>query len=99
LEIDLTAFPAGGALLGVRVQPGAKKSGITGLWNGRVRVAVRAPPADGRANAELLEVLGDALGLRAASLELVRGGRSRLKSVHLPLEPAEARRRLLALLA
>jgi hypothetical protein len=98
-ELELGPAPDGGALLGVRVQPGARKSGITGTWNGRLRVAVRAPPEDGRANLELLLTLALALDLRPKSIELVRGERSRQKTVRLPLTPAEARRRLLALLA
>jgi len=82
----------------VRVQPGASKVGITGTWNGLLRVSVHSPPSDGRANAELLRVLADALGLRPSALELVRGERARQKTVLLPLAPAEARKRLLALL-
>jgi uncharacterized protein (TIGR00251 family) len=73
----------------VRAQPGARRSGLAGLWNDRLKVALRSPPEDGRANAELLDVLAEALDLRPAQLALVRGDRSRLKEVAVAL-PAEA---------
>jgi microcin C transport system ATP-binding protein len=98
-ELDLRpAGAAGGSVLGVRAQPGARREGILGIWNGRLKVALRSPPEDGRANAELLELLAGALDLRARELTLLRGQRSRMKDVGLPLEPAEARRRTLELL-
>ena len=53
-----------GALrLSLRVQPGAKRSGLVGVWQHRLRLAVAAPPVDGKANeaveraiAELCEI-------------------------------------------
>lgn len=78
----------------VRAQPGAKRSALVGTWNGRVKVAVRAPPEDGRANEELLELLAGALDLRARDLVLARGATARLKEFHAPLAAEEARARL-----
>jgi uncharacterized protein (TIGR00251 family) len=79
----------------VRAQPGARRSGIVGTWNGRLRVAVRAPPEDGRANEELAQVLCEALGLRSRDLALVRGAAGRLKefAAELPADVARARLR------
>ena len=48
----------------VRAQPGAKRSGLAGLWNDHLKVAVRSPADAGRANEELLEVLAEELGVR-----------------------------------
>ena len=98
-DLDLAPCDASSdSLLGVRVLPGASRPGITGTWNGLVRVSVHAPPQDGRANSEVIAVLAKALGLRPSGLELVRGERSRQKSIRLPLPVEEARRRLCALL-
>jgi uncharacterized protein (TIGR00251 family) len=44
-----------------------------------LRVAVTAPPDKGRANAAIVEVLADALGLKRAQIELVSGAMSRQK--------------------
>jgi uncharacterized protein (TIGR00251 family) len=54
---------AEGLLLPVRAQPGARRSGVQGEQAGALKVAVSAPPQDGRANEALAEVLREALGL------------------------------------
>ncbi|MBI1382273.1 MAG: hypothetical protein GC161_14440 [Planctomycetaceae bacterium] len=77
----------GGAWLWVRAKPGARRQGVGGLWRDHLEVAVNPPAQDGRANDALLEVLGDALGLRAGALELTRGATSRNKVVFVPLAP------------
>jgi hypothetical protein len=79
--------------------PGASRSGVLGLWNGAVKVAVHAHPEAGRANRELIETLARALGVRRSEIELTGGERSRDKHLRIPLAAEEARRRLLALLA
>ena len=83
----------------VRAQPGARRSGIVGLWNEHLKVALRSPPDKGRANAELLEVLAEALGLRASQLEIARGESSRLKEVVVDAPATKVSARLLELLA
>ena len=88
----------GGARLWVRAQPGARRSGVCGLWNGSLKVAVRAPAEGGRANQELLGVLAQVLGLRARDLELVAGAAARDKQVLAPLSAAQVRELLLATL-
>jgi uncharacterized protein (TIGR00251 family) len=68
-----------GVVLPVRAQPNAKKNGLTGERNGALKVAVTTPPQDGRANAALIEVLAEALGVKRAEVELLRGATSRDK--------------------
>jgi uncharacterized protein (TIGR00251 family) len=70
---------AEGVLLPVRAQPGARKSGVQGEHGSALKVAVQAPPEDGRANAALVEVLREALGLKRSQVELVSGATSRDK--------------------
>jgi uncharacterized protein (TIGR00251 family) len=70
---------AEGVLLPVRAKPGAKKNGVQGERDGALVVAVNAPPEDGRANAALVEVLHDALGLKRSQIELVSGHKARDK--------------------
>lgn len=85
-----------GCRLYVRAQPGAKRSGLAGLWNDHLKVALRSPADKGRANEELLEVLAGELGLRAGQLSLARGERARLKEIVVALPADEVRSRLLA---
>jgi len=70
---------AEGWILSVRAQPGARKAGIMGEQAGALKVAVTAPPADGRANKALVEILREALGLKRSQVELFSGATSRDK--------------------
>jgi len=54
-----------------------------------LKVGVAAPPEDGRANEELLRSLAGILRVRASSLTLLSGARSRTKRFRVDLEPAE----------
>jgi uncharacterized protein (TIGR00251 family) len=97
--ISLTSHEAG-IILRVRAQPGARKAGIVGEHAGSLKVAVTAPPEDGRANKALVEVLSEALGLKRAQVELLSGATSREKRflVH-GLTKDELASRIAALLA
>ena len=52
----------GGVTLAVRAQPGAKKTAITGVYGegaaAQLKIAVHAPPVEGRANAALIGFSG-----------------------------------------
>lgn len=71
--------------LQVRAQPGARREGLVGLWNGRLKLAVRVPPSDGRANERLAELIATALDLRPSEVQLVVGARGREKEFLIPL--------------
>jgi uncharacterized protein (TIGR00251 family) len=70
-----------GVIIDVRVIPRAGTSGIVGTRDGALLVRLNAPPVDGAANAELVEVLARALGLPKRAICLVSGERSRRKRV------------------
>ncbi|MFO0938403.1 MAG: DUF167 domain-containing protein [Gemmataceae bacterium] len=70
---------ASGATIAVRAQPGAKKSAVVGEWNGMLKIAVTAPPEDGRANDAIGEVLKKLLGVRRSEVELISGKTNRNK--------------------
>jgi uncharacterized protein (TIGR00251 family) len=76
--IAVTPHPEG-ATLAVRAQPGAKKNGVLGEQAGALKVAVTAPPEDGRANEALVEVLREWLGVRRSAVELISGKSNRNK--------------------
>jgi uncharacterized protein (TIGR00251 family) len=86
---------AEGCVLPVRAQPGARKAGILGEQAEALKVAVTAPPADGRANKALVELLREALGLRRSQIELLSGETSRHKRFLIRgINQAELTRRL-----
>ena len=97
--LGLTAGPDGrSVLVSVRVQPGARRTGLAGAWNGALKLAVSAPPEDGRANDAARELLAELFLLRPSSVELVRGHSSRNKLFRIALSLSEAQARLAQLL-
>ena len=88
-----------GFVLPVRAQPGARKAGILGEQAGALKVAVTAPPEDGRANKALVEALREALGLKRSQVELLSGPAGRDKRFLIRgLTRAELAQRLAVLL-
>ena len=83
------------ALLPLRVQPKASRDEVTG-WHGDVlRLRVRAAPEDGKANAAVVALLAEALGVPKSWVSIERGHASRGKVARVQgLDLAEARRRL-----
>jgi uncharacterized protein (TIGR00251 family) len=90
---------AEGCILPVRAQPGARRAGVQGEQAGALKVAVTAPPEDGRANQALVEVLRKALSVKRSQVELIAGQTSRDKRFLIRgLTRAELESRLAALL-
>ena len=70
---------ANGATLAVRAQPGASKNAVLGEQAGALKIAVTAPPEDGRANEALVEMLRDWLGVKRSQVSLLSGDKNRNK--------------------
>lgn len=68
-------------MLDLHIQPGAKKSGVVGLHGDALKLRIASPPIDGRANAELVAFLSEALDVPKQSLAVVKGATSRRKTV------------------
>ena len=72
-----------GVTLAVRAQPGAKKTAITGIYGegaeARLKIAVHAPPVEGRANQALIAFLSEVFALPRADIMLLSGELSRSK--------------------
>ena len=71
----------GGVVINVRVIPRAGRSGLAGTRDNALLVRLNAPPVEGAANAELLDVLSDILHVPKRALTIVSGERSRSKRV------------------
>ena len=71
-----------GVLIAVRVIPRSGRSGIAGTRDGAVLVRLNAPPVDGAANAELIELIAEAIGVSKRVVSIAAGVRSRSKTVH-----------------
>jgi uncharacterized protein YggU (UPF0235/DUF167 family) len=85
----------GGVLIPVRVTLRGRQNGITGVRGGVLLVSVTAPPAEGEANAAVIDVLRAALHCPKGALSLWRGDKSRDKVIAVTvLELNEVKARL-----
>lgn len=68
--------------LTLRVTPGARQETLD-IVEGRLTAKVRAKPEDGKANAAVLALLAEALGIALSRITLLRGATSRDKLVRI----------------
>ncbi|UCF71636.1 MAG: DUF167 domain-containing protein [candidate division WOR-3 bacterium] len=69
--------------LRIRVTANAKKAEIIDLGNGNFRVKVVSPPAAGRANRELMEILARHYKTNKSSITIKKGSKSREKLIEI----------------
>jgi uncharacterized protein len=72
-----------GCTLTLRVHPGARKNGVTGVHADAVKIALTAPPVDGKANEALIAFLAEALRLPRARIAIVAGLAGRAKTLRI----------------
>jgi uncharacterized protein (TIGR00251 family) len=74
---------AEGVTLAVRAQPGAKKTAIAGIYgegvSAQLKIAVQAPPIEGRANDALIAFLADLFSITRREVVLLSGETNRSK--------------------
>lgn len=76
-------------LLDIKAVPGASKSAIGEVKEGRLKVKIAAAPEDGKANEALRSFLAKTLRIPKKDIELVSGEKSRLKTLRLPVSVME----------
>ncbi len=70
-----------GVIISLHIQPNAPKSEIIGEYNGALKIKIKAPPIDGKANAEIETFLAKTLKLSKSKVEILKGEKSKLKKV------------------
>jgi uncharacterized protein (TIGR00251 family) len=90
-----------GIELRVKAQPRARRPGVGGLSpdGTALRVAVTAPPEDGRANEAVLGAVAQALDVPVSAVALAHGAGGRLKTLRITGDPARLSETLQRLLA
>jgi len=83
----------------VRLTPKARAERIEGtILDGdgqlRLKIAVTAPPEDGKANSALIKLLAKKLRVPPSTLSIVGGHTQRLKVVHVAGDASELARRV-----
>ena len=70
-----------GVVIAVHVCPRASKTAVQGLHGDAVKIRLRAPPVDGKANEALLEFLAETLAVPVRRIRLLSGETGRQKRV------------------
>jgi uncharacterized protein (TIGR00251 family) len=72
---------ADGVSFAVRVQPRARRNAIVGELGDALKIALTAPPVDGRANEACIEFFAELLDVPRASVTIASGESSRNKII------------------
>jgi uncharacterized protein len=84
-----------GVTFAIKVQPRARKNAITGELGDALKLALTAPPVEGRANEACIEFLANLLDVPRSSVTIASGETSRNKVIRVAGVTAdEIRRRI-----
>lgn len=73
-----------GIVLSIRATPNGSRNQVLGVGaDGNLRLRLRAPAVDDRANEELRRYVAELCGIRRSAVRIVRGRRSRVKQVRI----------------
>lgn len=74
---------AGSVTVDVLVQPRASREKIGPVHDGRLKVSVTSPPVDGEANAAVIDLFSNQLGVARGAIEVIAGASSRRKTLRI----------------
>ncbi|WP_301098849.1 DUF167 family protein YggU [Otariodibacter sp.] len=83
LAIELSENPYG-VRLRIFLQPKASRDQIVGLYDNELKIAITAPPIDGKANAHLFKYLSKLFKVSKSSIVLEKGELQRHKQIFVP---------------
>lgn len=86
----------GGLSFEVAVQPRSSRAAIEGEYGGALKIRLTAPPVEGSANKQCVELIAKALGVPKSAVEIVSGKRSKRKRVRIRHGDATAAEKKLA---
>lgn len=67
----------------IKVKPNSRKSGLEEAADGTWVARVKSPPVDGKANAELVELVAEHFGCRKSAVVIRSGASGRMKLVRI----------------
>ena len=74
---------AKGITFAVKVHPRARKNAITGIIGNALKLALTAPPVEGKANQAVIEFLADLFQIPRSSVTIASGETSRNKVIRI----------------
>jgi uncharacterized protein len=90
---------ARGVTFAVKVHPRARKNAITGVVGDALKLALTAPPLDGKANQAVVEFFSELFAIPRSSITIASGETSRNKVIRVSgVARADVERRLSAVL-
>lgn len=76
----------GGIVLCCHVQPNASRTSVAGMYGEDLKISLKTPPVDGKANRELCRFFAEQFGLPGRSVTLLSGQTSRRKRIFIPVD-------------
>ena len=71
-----------GITIEVKVEPRSSRKQITGIMDNTIlKVKLTAPPVDGSANEQLIELISEATGFKKSQIKILRGLSSKRKLI------------------
>ncbi len=90
---------AEGVTFAIKVHPRARKNAVTGVVGDALKLALTAPPVEGRANQAVIEFFADLFQILRSSVTITSGATSRNKVVRIAgVSRTAAEQRLMAIL-
>lgn len=74
---------AASLIVAVKTMPGASRTKIMGEYNTALKIAVQAPPENGKANEMLITFLSKTLGINKQNIKILSGETSQLKKIQI----------------
>lgn len=70
-----------GVVISLFVQPNAPKSQIIGEYNQLLKIKIKSPPVEGKANDEIIRFFSEIFGIAKNKIEILSGDKSKQKRV------------------
>lgn len=93
-DVQFQVDPHGDVRLEIKVVPGAARDAVAGTLGDALKLRIRQPPEDGRANRAVIALLAEWLSMPAGSIAIVSGHTRARKQIRLTHPPAQALTRL-----
>ena len=79
------------------IQPNAKKSEFSGHQGDCIKIKIKSPPIDGKANDAVIEFLSDFFSLPKFRVTIIAGEKSRFKTINIDTMDEKIKNKLLGI--
>lgn len=81
-------------LLRIKVKPNSRTDEVSREADGTIRVKIKAPPVEGKANKYLIEYIATRLGIAPSRVVLLKGTGTAYKTLEIDAEEAQVLQKL-----